>query len=471
MQSTSNNEYKNICILLTVVLVSFMCCIDASVVNIALPIMSQKLSESISSIQWVVTSYIMAISSTIIIFGRLGDIKGKSKIFKLGLIVFISGSLLCGFSHSFTSLLIFRILQGIGASATMANSQGIITHIYPSDGRGKALGILGSSVALGIMIGPPIGGFVIYILNWQCIFLINIPIGVLAYILALKFLPKNENNNERFDMKGAILFIAAILLLFSYLVLGQTMGYSKLLLIIILILSITCLAIFYILENKTKAPLLQVYIFKNSLYSLSIFCAFISFLCINAQNIIIPFYLQKTLKLSPSSAGLFMMVPPLILFLVSPISGSLSDKIGSELITLLGLILMSIGFFLMSLVTEHSSIIVVMIFISLISLGNGVFQPSNNFLIMSLVNKNMLGVVGSINSLVRNLGGIIGITLSTTLLHNRMSKKMGYNVVDYITRRDDAFVYGMRYVYNSLFILCVICTMLTIYRAYKSRIQ
>lgn len=470
MQSINDGLYKNNkYILLAVVLASFMCCIDSSIVNLALPVMSQKLSVTTSSIQWVVTSYIMSVSSTILIFGRLGDIKGKTKVFKLGLVVFTVGSFLCGFSTSLPSLLIFRIVQGIGGAASMANSQGIITEFFPKNERGKALGILGSFVALGIMLGPPISGFIIYILNWKYIFLINIPIGIFTYILGLKFLPKSKSVNEKFDMVGSLWFLLSTTLLFGYLAMGQNIGYDKRLVIIVLIASIFSFAIFVRLENKINVPLLQLHIFKNSLFSLSMFCSFISFVCINAQNIIIPFYLQETLKLSPSIAGVMMMIPPLILFLISPISGALSDKIGSEIITFVGLIFMSIGFFLMSFLNEYSNIVIVLIFISIISFGSAVFQPSNNSLIMSLVDKNMLGVVGSINSLIRNLGGIIGITLSTVLLYNRMSYKIGYHIVDYINGRDDIFIYGMRYVYTMLYILCITCTMITILRLYRHK--
>ena len=194
-------------ILLTTVLLTFMSTLDGSIVNVALPVMAQKLSVSMASIEWVVTSYLIVIVGTILIFGRLADIIGKTTVFKLGIIIFTIGSLTCGLSNSLIMLVFSRGLQAIGAAGTMATSQGIITHVFPSNERGRALGLNGTFVALGAMIGPPIGGIIVSILNWQYIFLINVPIGILAFILAMKTLPKSSNNkSENLDIKGAVLF-------------------------------------------------------------------------------------------------------------------------------------------------------------------------------------------------------------------------------------------------------------------------
>jgi MFS family permease len=165
MKITNNNgTYKNKkMILFVVVSMSFISCLDMSIVNVALPIMAKKLVVSMANVELVVVSYIMAICSVILIFGRLGDIKGKTRVFKFGIILFTLASLMCGISNSLSSLVVFRIIQGVGAAAYMANNQGIITQVFLPKERGKALGILASAVALGSMIGPPLGGFMISI--------------------------------------------------------------------------------------------------------------------------------------------------------------------------------------------------------------------------------------------------------------------------------------------------------------------
>lgn len=471
MERVDENIFKNRWIILfNVVMMTFMACLDSSIVNVALPVMANKLNVSMASIEWVVTSYLIIITSTILIFGRLGDIKGKTKIFKLGIILFTSGSLMCGLSTSLPILVIARVMQAIGAAGTMSTSQGIITQVFPSTERGRALGISGTFVALGTMVGPPLGGFIVSMLSWKYIFLINVPIGIITFLMGIKTLPKFESNTkEKLDIKGSILFIIAIVLMFGSLTRGQDVGYSNPIIIVGFLIAVLSMIVFIFVERRIKTPLLHLSIFKNKLFSLSIFCGFISFISISCSSIIQPFYLQDVLKLSPSVTGLFMMVYPLVLSIVAPISGHLSDKIGSEFLTFLGLLFTSIGLFLMSTLNEHSSLWVLTIFATIMSIGNGLFQSPNTSLIMSTVPKNKLGIAGSVNALVRNLGMVFGISLSTTLLYSKMSYKLGYHVVDYVQGRDDIFVYGMKYVYITASIICASGAVLTALRLYKSR--
>lgn len=463
-------QEKRWIILLTTVLLTFMATLDGSIVNVALPVMAQRLSVSMASIEWVVTSYLIVIVGTILIFGRLADIKGKTTIFKLGIIIFTIGSLACGLSNSLVMLVFSRGLQAIGAAGTMSTSHGIITHVFPNNERGRALGINGTFVALGSMIGPPVGGIIVSVLSWQYIFLINVPIGILALILAMKTLPKSNNNsNEKLDILGAILFGLTMVLLFGSLTFGKEIGYNNIAIISCLIISIILFGLFIRVERKIKAPLLKLEIFNNSLFSLSIFCAFISFVAISCSNIILPFYLQYVMKLSPSVTGILMMVSPIILAIVAPMSGYMSDRVGSELLTFLGLVGTSLGLFLMSTLNQYSYLAALITFIAVMTMGNGMFQSPNNSLVMSTVDKRNLGIAGSINALVRNLGMVFGISLSTTLLYSFMSSKMGYHVTGYIEGRDDVFVYGMKYVYISAAVICAIGAMLTAYRLYEIR--
>ena len=471
MENVDNEIHKKRwIILLTTVLLTFMATLDGSIVNVALPVMAQKLSVSMASIEWVVTSYLIVIVGTILIFGRLADIKGKTTIFKLGIIIFTIGSLTCGISNSLIILVFSRGLQAIGAAGTMSTSHGIITHVFPSNERGRALGLNGTFVALGSMIGPPVGGIIVSIFSWQYIFLVNVPIGILALILAMKTLPKSSNNeNEKLDIKGAVLFGLTMVLLFGALTFGKEIGFSNKIIIVSLISSLVLFVLFIRVERGMSQPLLKLEIFNNSLFSLSVFCAFISFVAISCSNIILPFYLQYVMKMTPSSAGVIMMVSPIILSVTAPMSGYMSDRVGSEVLTFIGLLGTSLGLFLISTLTEYSYLGFLIAFIAIMTIGNGMFQSPNNSLVMSTVDKDKLGIAGSINALVRNLGMVFGISLSTTLLYSLMSKKIGYHVTGYIEGRDDIFMYGMHYVYMTAAIICAIGAMLTAYRLYGIR--
>jgi MFS family permease len=519
MEQTNEKIYKNrMLILINVVLLTFMASLDSSIVNVALPKMSELLSTSSEAIAWVVTVYLLVIVGTILIFGRLGDIIGKSRVFLYGIVVFTIGSLGCGISNSLLLLIIFRAVQALGAAAAMATNQGIITQVFPSNERGKALGISGTFVALGAMAGPPIGGFIVNSLSWKYIFLINVPVGIFVYLLGLKTLPKqqakicssyvpqqqandcssyvhdNKQDNdlsyvqqqkvriashsdvqsrtttgETLDWRGSVLFIISIISLFLSLILGNDYGYRQPLILLGFALFLLTFILFIRLERRTAVPLLQLELFHNKLFSLSIFCSFLSFVASSSSTIILPFYLQNTLKYSPAFTGIILMVAPILLAVVAPVSGYLSDKIGSEFLTFLGLTINGAGMFLMSTLTQHSELTVLILFIAIMSLGNGLFQSPNNSLTMSNAPRNMLGISGSVNALVRNLGMISGVSLAVLILYSRMSLKIGYNVSNYVEGRDDIFIYGMRGVYLIAALVCTFGALLTAFRLYNRK--
>lgn len=466
-----NKGYKNRWIMLvTVLLFTFMATLDGSIVNVALPVMAVKLSASMAQIEWVVTSFLIVIAATILIFGRLGDMIGKIKVFKFGVVVFTAGSLLCGFTDSLLVLVIARVIQAIGAAAAMATNQGIITHIFPKEERGRALGVLGTFVALGAMTGPALGGFIISLVSWKYIFLVNVPIGIIAFILTIKVFPKNDTEaNESLDKKGALLFTIAIVALFAALVQGQSTGYNNPFIIGAFILALVSFVLFILLESKLEEPLLQLDIFKNSLFSISIVCGLISFMAISASNIILPFYFEDVLKFHTAKAGLFMMISPIVLSVVAPCSGYLSDKIGSEILTVIGLLGTTAGLILISGLNEKSSPIIIVMCIAVMSIGNGMFQSPNNSLVMSTVPKNRLGIAGSVNALVRNFAMVLGTAVATLILYSSMSFKIGYRVVDYIEGRNDVFIYGMKVVYICAAINCALGAAITAYRLISSK--
>ena len=456
-------------ILFVVIAMSFLATLDSSIVNIALPSMSKSLSVPLSSIEWVMVSYIMIICSTLLFFGRLGDMVGKTRIFHFGTLLFTIGTLLCGLCTSFFPLIICRFIQGIGASAYMANNNGIITQLYPVEGRGKALGILASAVALGTMIGSPLGGLIVSYFKWNYIFYIKVPIGILIYILGLIYLPKSTMIEQtRIDKAGFILQFLGTMFLFGALIKAQKTGLLNKYILSTIILSVFCILLFLYIESKQTQPLLDIRLFSNHLFSISLICALISFMCITSYTLLFPFYFQNALKLSPSASGLIMIVSPVIIALLSSFCGTLSDKVGAEKLTLVGLLIMSFSFFAMSFLNLHSPVTLSILLLAILAVGQSLFQPANNSLIMSACPKDKLGIGGSINSLVRNLGQYVGIVLSTTLLYFFMGNKLGHSVFDYVKGHDDIFIYGMKNVYLTLMILCIIGVLITGYRFIKS---
>jgi len=471
MEMNDKNVYKNRWMILSVVvLLPFMATLDSTIVNVALPVMINVFSVPMSSIQLIVICYLITIVSTILLFGRLGDIKGKSIIFNIGLLIFTIGSLFCGLSRNLTFLVMSRIIQAVGASAAMANNQGIITQVFPANERGRALGISATFLALGTMLGPPLGGFIVSYFSWNYIFLINVPIGLIVTIIGIKILPNKLNKkNEDIDFIGAVLFGVSAILLFYSLIAGETVGYGNNVIIAAFVTAIFLFIIFLFIEKKLKYPLIDPSMFKNSLFSVGILCTFISYMSINSNNIVQPFYLENVLKITPSVTGIIMITYPVILTLISPLSGYLSDKIGSEFLTFIGLVLIGVAMSLMATLNENSNIEVMCVYISIMAIGNGLFLPPNNSLVMSTAPNDKLGIAGSINAFIRNLGQSVGVSMATMLLYSLMSIKMGKKVFGYVEGRNDVFVFGMRYVYISAALVCFIGVVLTAIRVIRKK--
>ncbi len=467
--SVANIDHKNESgnqrrwlIFFAVVMTTFINCMDMSSINVALPSIADELNVTMAGVEWVVTAYTLVIICFILLFGKLGDTVGKDKIFKFGILVFLAGLCICFFSHSYPMLLVGRIVEGIGAAATSANSQGIIVQIFPAHERGKALGVSGSSVALGTMVGPSIGGLIVSHFSWNMIFGMSIPLTVICFFLCVKYLPDmSSGRTEKVDTVGVLLFMVTILCVYGGVKLLQNGAayylYCGILLVIFAVLGV----IFVRWENRHDNAMIHLDIFKNKLYAVSVFCAFISFLAISGHNFIQPFYLQKVQLLSAAQTGLLMMAYSLTMFVVAPFSGQLSDKIGSEILCFIGLCTVSVALCILSTLGVGSPLWIFLIGSIMMSFGMAMFQSPNTSLIMSTVGPKLTGIAGSINGLARNLGSVFGISLSTVLLYNIMSSQLGFTVTDFVAGQELAFVTGMQWVYRSMAVVSLIGAVLT----------
>lgn len=395
----------------------FMATLDGSIVNIALPVMSKTLNVTISSIQWVVTSYLLTISVLLLIWGRLADIFGRKRFFIAGYIVFTLGSLLCGLSPNLLFLVISRVIQGIGAACTMALSQGIVTTAFPPNERGRALGITGTTVAIGSLMGPSLGGILVKAFGWQSIFYINIPIGIVAIIFAYIVIPKSTERqaSASFDLLGSGVFVVSISMLFTSLLLFQDRIIPTWLFIALFICSILLIVYFLRLQIKNNDPLIDLSLFKNKIFSLGLSTAYLTFIALNATILFLPFYLQSLRQFSPFTAGLIISAYPITSAVVSPISGWLSDKISYRPLTIIGLLSSCIMILVTSTFDINTSIVEIAIVMSFMGASTAIFQSPNNSSVMGSVPRKSLGVAGGISALFRNLGMVSGTTFSVML--------------------------------------------------------
>ena len=467
MQATHQKRWL---IFFAVVMTTFINCMDMSSINVALPSIADELYVTMSGVEWVVTAYTLVIICFILLFGKLGDTLGKDKIFKFGILVFLAGLCICFFAHTYTMLLIGRIVEGVGAAATSANSQGIIVQTFPAHERGKALGISGSSVALGTMVGPSIGGLIVQHFSWNMIFGMSIPLTVICFMLCVKYLPDmSSGRSEKVDSGGVLLFMVMILCVYGGVKLLQNGASYYLYCAMLLVIAVAFGAVFVRWEQRHDNAMIHLDIFKNKLYTVSVFCAFISFLAISGHNFIQPFYLQKVQMLSAAQTGMLMMAYSITMFVVAPFSGQLSDKIGSEILCFIGLCTVSVALFVLSTLGIGSPLWIFLIGSIMMSFGMAMFQSPNTSLIMSTVGPKLTGIAGSINGLARNLGSVFGISLSTVLLYNIMSSQLGFNVTDFVEGQELAFVTGMQWVYRFMAAVSLIGAVLTGLRWKNSR--
>jgi len=456
-------------ILPVLLLAPFMGSLDGSIVNVALPTIASRFGVGLDGIQWVVSSYLIVISALVLIFGKIADKLGKVRIFEYGFLVFGIGSLLCALSWSLPVLIAARAAQAIGASMFMSSNQGIIATLFPPEERGRALGLLGTTVAIGTMVGPPLGGIMVDFLSWQSLFLINIPISLFAFVAGIKLLPRDDKPGSLagFDLAGSGLFIGFIVGLFFFMLNGTLKGWGSLPELASLGVSAVCGALFVTREMRIKDPMIDLGIFRDGFFSISVLCVLLVFVVTFCVTIVQPFYLQQALGLSPSAAGLLLLAAPLASGLAAPFSGYLSDRVGAKALTIAGLAIMLAGLGLMSVLGLSSSPALVACCLALFGLGGGVFGSPNTKLIMSHAPRDKLGIAGSINALARNMGMVSGIAFAVALLNGSMGARLGRRVSGFMPDRPEVFVYGMHVVFLVAAALCVAAIALTLARALR----
>ena len=445
-RSGDAQERRRHLILFNVVIMTLMICVDSSIVNVALPVMSEQLNCSMGMIQWVNTSYLLLTCSGILICGRLGDIFGKVRLFMIGVALFTAGSLLCGISPNLPVLVISRALQGLGGAAAFANNQGIITEVFPSNERGHALGWIATAASVGSLIGPSLGGAILSVASWGGIFLVNVPIGIFVFALGAKILPNRRPKNPNpLDVPGSALLFASLLLIVSSV--NELQQSQSGLVVGQLVVGLILLGAFALVERRAKFPVVPLSIFRNPSLLLNMFTLFSLFFVIGAEGILFPFYLQNALGMQPGTAALFMTTIPVVTGVIGPIAGALSDRVGCYIPTCFGLFLAAAGQFLCSMLGLDTPWIQIVLSMAVYGLGSGLFNAPNNSLIMGSAAPEDLGFMGGFAAFARNFGMVAGLTVCTSVLYGSMSAQMGHRVTDYIPGRPDVFLHGMSTVF------------------------
>jgi EmrB/QacA subfamily drug resistance transporter len=408
-------------ILLAVGMGIFLATIDGSIVNIALPTLVTDLHTDFAIVQWVVLAYLLAIISLLPAVGRLSDIYGKKGIYAAGFIVFTVGSVLCGLSASIEALIAFRVLQAIGAAMVVALGMAIVTEAFPENERGKAIGVTGTIVSIGIAIGPTLGGLILQNLTWHWVFFVNLPVGIIGTFTVFCYVPFTKSGaRQRFDFLGAVILSAVLLTFMLSLTWGQFNGFGSPGVFLLAGGSVLLVAVFIRIEAQVKQPVIDINLFKYRYFSSAILTGMIVFICITGSTLLIPFYAENIMGYDPQKTGLLMATIPIALGVISPLSGILSDRYGSDAISVVGLGISALGFLAVSGLTTETSVTGFILRFLPIGLGVGLFQSANYSAIMGSGSRKHLGVISGIVSVMRSLGQASGIAVIGALWAGRV---------------------------------------------------
>lgn len=400
--------------------------IDGSIVNVAFPTLVVELDTSFNMIQWVALGYLLTIATLTLGMGRLGDVIGKRTIYTSGFGVFTIASALCGLAPSVEWLIGFRVVQALGAVMVLALGSAILVEAFPTNERGKALGWVMTAVSFGIITGPVLGGILISAFSWHAIFLVNLPVGALGTWMALRYVPRAEPlPGQSFDIAGALLMSVSLFSLSLALTIGQDAGFGSALPMTAFVVALIAGVSFVYVELRVDSPMIQLRLFRNPMLTVGVVTGVMMFICLSSTFILFPFYLSGVLGIDVLGIGFLLGVAPLTMGIVSPYSGTLSDRIGIRRFTLVGLMVVTVMYFVfLTLDTDTSPWYFALLAVPF-GVGIGVFQSPNNSAIMGSVPPEYIGVAGGLLHLTRLLGQVVGIAVLGSIWAARVAAANG----------------------------------------------
>lgn len=423
-----------------------------SIANVALPTLTQAFDASFQEVQWIVLAYLLAITILIVSVGRLADITGRRRLLLAGLFLFTVASVLCGVAPTLWLLIAARAAQGLAAAIMMTLTMAFVGESVPKARTGSAMGLLGTMSAIGTALGPSLGGLLIAGAGWRAIFLVNVPLGLLAFGLAYRHLPadRREPKTDRagFDVVGTLLLA---LTLGAY-ALAMTIGRGNFgpLNLALLVAAVLAAGFFVLVEARVASPLIRLAAFGNTMLSASLATSALVATVMMATLVVGPFYLSRALGLDAAVVGIVMSVGPLVAALSGVPAGRLADRFGAGRMTIIGLLAIAAGCFILSVMPAMSGIPGYIAPIAVITSGYALFQTANNTAVMSEISPDQRGVISSLLNLSRNLGLITGASVMGAVF------AFASEAIDIATAQPDTVATGMRITFAVAAILIVV---------------
>lgn len=441
---------------------TFASVVDHGSVGVALPTIATHFHAPIPSVQWLMIGFAMTIITLLLPMGRLADLIGAKRVYLMGSVVIIAGSIAAGTSTDLAVLIVARILQGAGAAMTQGTGMAIIIGAFPPGERGKAIGLIMTMVGTGAVAGPALGGFLVDAFGWRAVFFATVPMVVASMGMTLAVLPGGSDlrrapsaNQPRFDWLGAFLSSGALLALLLGISNAHRVGWTAPPILAAVAVFVTFLAIFIWWELRYASPMLELRLFRRRNFFLGVTANYMMFMGSSAVLFMTPFYLQNVLGYKPSVAGLAVVPGAMCMATLGPLSGRFSDRFGWRKFTVAGLALSSTGIAILSQLSADSSLLHVIPALMLTSSGMGTFYSPNSSSILSAVERESHGVISGLVNLIRNAGNVVSIAVATAIVTATMGS-LGYEPSLDAVRNGGtegvgaAFTSGLRYAFIAM---------------------
>jgi EmrB/QacA subfamily drug resistance transporter len=422
MASSSPTARQRRDVLIALGIGTFMSALDGSVVNTILPLLRRELHATVAGVEWVTTVYLLTVSGLLLIVGRVGDLYGHKVVYMTGFAIFIAGSALCGAATTLAMLVAMRGVQAVGAAMLYANAPAILTKSFPAEQRGRALGAQATFTYLGLTAGPSLGGWLAAAFGWRWVFYINVPVGLIAVILGARVIERDrpEGQRERFDFVGAGLFTTGLVALLVALNQGHDLGWTSPAILGLFLAAFVLLASFLAVERRGSAPMLDLSLFHSRVFSAATGSALLNYVCTYAVLFVMPFLLIQGRGLDTKQAGLVLTAQPIVMAIVAPLAGSLSDRAGSRVLATSGMAVLAAGLVLLGLFAPHGSILMLVVALAVIGVGIGLFTTPNNSALMGAAPRHRQGIASGVLASARNVGMLLGVGVAgavfTTIL-------------------------------------------------------
>jgi EmrB/QacA subfamily drug resistance transporter len=457
-------------------LATLMVTADTGQLSIALPVIITEFNADLTLASWIALVYALITASLYLPCGRLSDLVGIGKVFSAGFVLYAASALAAGWSQSAEQLILFRALQAAGSALIMANNFALVTALFPPEERGRAMGISGGTVsALGYTLGPVLGGLLTHAFGWRSNLYLSAVLALVGLVVARYLLPPESrgdrpvaptsNSEEPFDFRGTITFALSISLLLLALATAQKGNWRSSLVAVEFLGGIVVLVLFVWLEQRARFPLLDLTLFRIPAFTLGNTARWISFVTMSINVLLMPFFLQLAMRLDPLQAGFLVVPTPFAMAVLAPLTGWMSERFIPERLCSLGLIINAVAFFFLSFLSMETTPFTVILWLSVLGFGMGLFQTPNNNLLMSSVPRQRLGVGSSFLSIVRSLGNSVGAALAATIVGAQLLAATGgtslQNLGGHLGTENGAlvlaaFLQGFHYTYLLAAVLCLV---------------